>query len=116
MDKHVVEKIVKYTIKDYPEIICLTNSKGQNTKVINFISESIDTYLIEVRKNGEDIFIKLNIIIKFGVSISNITHVIINEIKKNVLEATGIMPKTVSIYIKGIKSKRIAKRDILIKG
>ncbi len=114
MDKRVIEKIVKYIINDSPEVICLTNSKGQ--AVINLISDNMDSYLVDVRKDNEDIFIRLYIIIKFGTSIKKITHRLIREIKSSVFETTGVTPKTIFIYIKGIKSKKIAKRDILIKG
>ncbi len=115
IDKRVIEKIVKYTIKDNPEVVCLTNSKGQ--AVINLISANIDSYLVDVRKSDEgNIMIRLYVILKFGVSIKHITHKMIKEIRQNMLESTGMMPQTIFIYIKGIKSRKIAKRDILIKG
>lgn len=114
MDKRIIEKIVKYIINESPEVICLTNSKGQ--AVINMISDNMDSYLVDVRRSDEDILIRCYIIIKFGASIKRITHKLIQEIKRNVFEAVGVTPKTIFIYIKGIKSKKVAKRDILIKG
>lgn len=115
LDKRVIEKIVKYTINDCHGVLCLTNSKGQATHVINLISDN-DNFLIDVTKKEEDVLIKLHIIIKFGVSIKQLTTKMIHEIKTNVYDVTGIMPKTVYVYIKGIKSKKMAKRNILIKG
>lgn len=114
IDKRVIEKIVKYTIKDNPEVVCLTNSKGQ--AVINLISANIDSYLVDVIKSDENIMVRLFIIIKFGVSIKGITYKMIKEIRQNIFDSTGVMPKAIHIHIKGIKSKKIAKRDILIKG
>lgn len=116
LDKHVVEKIVKFTTKDFPGIICLTNSKGQNRNMMNFLHKDRDSYLIEVKKSGLDIHIKLNVILKFGVSINHVSHELIKHIKDNIYKATGTLPSTVSICIKGIKSKKLAKRNIEIKG
>ncbi len=116
LDRHVIEKIVKFTTKDFPGVICLTNSKGQNRNMMNYISEDMDSYLVEVKKTGLDIHIKLNVILKFGVSINNITNELIQQIKNNIHDVTGVTPKTVSICIKGIKSKKLAKRNIVVKG
>ena len=114
INRRIIEKIVKYTIAKYPEVISLTNSKGQISNIVSRIAD--DSHLVDVTNQDTDITVKVYIIMKFGVSINNTTQKIINEIKKNIHEAINIMPDTVYIFIKGIKAKKIAKRDIVIKG
>lgn len=114
IDRKIIEKIVKYTIIEYPEVVSLTNSKGQASSIISLISE--DSHLVDISKNNTDIIVKIYIVIKFGASIKNTTYKLIDEIKNNIYSATNIMPNTVYIYIKGIKSKKIAKRHLVFKG
>lgn len=116
LDKHVIEKIVKMTTKEFPNIICITNSKGQSMNMMKFIDKDMDSHLVEVKKNQGNINIKLNVILKFGTSINTVTNKLINKIKKNVYEVTDIQLKTVTICIKGIKSRKLIKRNIIIKG
>ena len=114
INRRIVEKIVKYTIAKYPEVVSLTNSKGQVSNIVSRIADG--SHLVDVTNQDTDITVKVYIIMKFGASINNTTQKIINEIKKNIHEAINIMPDTVYIFIKGIKAKKIAKRDIVIKG
>lgn len=114
INRRIIEKIVKYTIAKYPEVISLTNSKGQISNIVSRIAD--DSHLVDVTNQDTDITVKVYIIMKFGVSINNTTQKIINEIKNNIHEAINIMPDTVYIFIKGIKAKKIAQRDIVIKG
>ena len=116
IDRHIVEKIVKYIIKDYEKNVFLTNSSGQSLKMVQFLSEDRDSHYIEVKRSGPNITIRVNVILKFGLSIKGIASEIINRVRAEVRNMTNIEVERVTICIRGIKSKKMIKRNICIEG
>lgn len=112
----VLRKITKEVISRYSEVAYIANDKGQTSNLLHIISENKEANLIQIKKLENKIEIKINIVLKFGVSISNTSSKIIAEIKKEIKDLTEIEVDSVMINIIGLKSKNIVKRDIQIKG
>lgn len=116
IDKHIIEKIVNYILKDFEKSVLLTNSSGQNLKMVRMLSENRDSHYVEVKRIGEKVEIKLHVIFIFGYSMNKIASEIIKRIRSEVFNITDIEIEKVTICIRGIKSKRITKRNIHIEG
>ncbi|MFA5527144.1 MAG: Asp23/Gls24 family envelope stress response protein [Peptostreptococcales bacterium] len=116
IDKHIIEKIVHYILKDFDKSVFLTNTSGQNLRMVRMLSQNRDSHYIEVKKMGEKVVIRFNVIFMFGYSMNKIASEIIKRIRSEVYNITDIEVEKVTIYIRGIKSKRMTKRNIYIEG
>ena len=67
---------------------------------------------IEASEEYGELCLKFYIIIKFGVSIKDLTNKIFDYVFARIKEAYGKEPGKVIIVISGIKSKKIAAREI----
>lgn len=70
---------------------------------------------VSVEFDGDEIDIEVYVILKFGLSIKRITGRFIDEIESGVALLVGKPPRNISIIVKGILSRRLAKRDIVIR-
>lgn len=112
----VLRKITREVISRFSEVVYIANEKGQSTSLLNMMSENKEVNFIQIKKAEDKIVIKINVVLKFGVSISNTSKKIIAETKKEIFNLTGIEIDSVIVNIIGLKSKNIVKRDIQIKG
>jgi uncharacterized alkaline shock family protein YloU len=60
--------------------------------------------------------IKMNIVIRFGTSISLITEQLIENIKRMVAVSTGIESCYITVIVAGMMSKHLVRRHIEVKG
>ncbi len=111
----VIAELVLYIIKKYDKQIYITNDKGKRTsKVYKTIGGSSATN-IEVTSKGEEIEVKIYIIVTFGKSIEKITDDLMENIRKSINMVVGKNPKVITIVITGTKSKKTVKRNIEVR-
>ena len=116
IDKSVIGTIVTKAVRQFNGKVLISNHKG---KVSGFVAkiggiEDVNHMEIAMGKNGLDI--RVFIVIRFGTSINKVTEQLIQMIKKNTEEITGIEANSIAIVVTGMISKQVVRRNIEVKG
>lgn len=112
----VIKRIVIESIALMNGKVKLANHKGQVAGIVAGIVGLDDTSHIIVSRSTLGLDIKLYVVIKFGTSITKITEFLIESIREKVLENAGIEASSVSIVVSGMQAKKLARRNIEVKG
>lgn len=80
-----------------------TVSRKVTESLSELIKKSIDGRGIKVVTNGDRIFIDVNVIIKYGVSINAVAESLKEGVKYKVEKFTGMIVDTVNVNIIGVK-------------
>lgn len=106
--KSCLAQLINECFKLYDDRIWLSTKKG---RIINGANSTVSFDVID--ENGE-YEIKIYTVIKFGTSISETTESILNYLENKINLAMEKGNYKLAINIVGVKSKCIAKRDLLI--
>ncbi len=109
----VIGRILENVILQFEGKVFISNHKGKISKR-NLRNGFADDMEITFKNNETDI--KVYIIINFGTSIAKVTNAIIEEAQEKIKKYTGIEVNSISLIVKGMQSKQIAKRNIEVKG
>ena len=95
----------------------IQNYKGRYTAkkpgLLNAFSSGEEDYDdIELEQTEDSVRITVYIVVRFGVSISNVAAGIIDHIYEQMEEVMGVKPAFVRVIVTGTASKTIAKRHI----
>ena len=93
------------------------NYKGKYKNVVPGLASRMNLYgeesgSIQINRSDEGIEISVCIVVRFGVSIRNITGQIIDSIYDDMEKILREKPKKVTVIVTGTLSKNIAKRHI----
>lgn len=113
---NVISNIASHVIKKNKNIIQITNYKGKTIDVMNCFNKNSDANFIDIKMINNKLTLKVYLIVRFGSSLSKLTSNLIEELKQVIFENTGIEISKVIINVKGIKSKRVDKRNIFFEG
>jgi uncharacterized alkaline shock family protein YloU len=121
IERPAAAKIIKETILKQDEVYGITNANGIRSTVSSRFAFDRDKDYIRITKDKEDgIFIEVDLILYFGVSISGVTDRLIREIRLDLAEQADIDPAQVTLHIIGLKpsgkGRKIIERDIVVKG
>ncbi|MCI8283666.1 MAG: Asp23/Gls24 family envelope stress response protein [Firmicutes bacterium] len=110
----VFARIAVETAKGYSDRIILTNQKGKPIKVGTGGRESLNFIEVVNEKNGRAVTLRVYMIVRFGVSISRLARKYADSLKSEIKVVTGIDTEKIIICVTGVKSKKIAKRELEI--
>ncbi len=121
IERPVVAKIIKEVVIKHKEVFGITNSKGHMSSFLSKFTFDKDADFIKIKKEKDGgIHININLILYFGESISLVTKSIIDESRKELKEILDLEPGSITIHIVGLKigmkSKKVIKRNIEVKG
>lgn len=93
-----------------------------STKRGKIIPESSRSYLsdvasvIDVYKDDDDRFLNLDIyvVIKFGAGIKKVVECLCSHMANAMMERQGAMPVHMNVYVTGVKSRQVARRNLLV--
>ncbi len=117
IDRAVVGKIIAEAVAQFNGKVLISNHKG---KVVSSFAAKIgvmdDTSFMEIisGKNGLDI--RFFILIRFGSSINRVTEQLIETVKKNTEEITGLEVNSIAVVVTGMVSKQTVRRNIEVRG
>jgi len=113
--KNVIGKIVLDVVAEYRGKVLISNHKGKFTGIVGRLSgvDEISNMEILFDKDGVP-DIKIYVIIRFGTSITKVTHSLIEKIQKKIYTLIERDPASISVVVAGTISKNIAKRNIEI--
>lgn len=118
-EKPVAAHIVRKAVLRFRANALLTDPKMKTISLGQGGSpDSNSDYVKIVRKAEDEYSVSVNIVIRFGTSISRVTNEIITAIRKDLKEYMDFEPAEVIVRIVGVKSrsKPVIKRNIVIKG
>lgn len=121
IERPAAAKIIKETILKHSEVYGITNANGIRSSFMSRFAFDRDKNYIRITKDKEEgIRIEVDLILRFGISISGITERLIREIREELKEQADIEPEEIALRVIGLKpsakSRKILERDILIKG
>lgn len=114
--KGVIGNIVMDVVDSFDGKVILSNSKGRIHKLAYKLGTKEEANNIEVEINGDGIDVRIYVILRFGISIKNITHNLIDEIRSEIKQASGLTAENISIVVTGMMSKKVAPRNIEVTG
>lgn len=114
IEKGVIGSIVTDILDRQDGKVWISNHKGRILGRMARISGIDPVDYMEISMDGEELQIKIYLILRFGMSIRTISQQLIDEIKEAVLTHTGITSH-ITIVINGLLSKQVAKRNIEIR-
>lgn len=117
IDKPVIGKIIAEAVGQFKGKVFISNHKG---KVISGLAAKIgvldDTGSMEINHGINGLDIRFYILIRFGSSINHVTEQLIETIKKNTEEITGLEVNSIAVVVTGMISKHTVRRNIEIRG
>jgi uncharacterized alkaline shock family protein YloU len=117
IDKAVVGKIMAEAVAEFKGRVLISTHKGR--PVSGFAArigmmDDVSSMEINLGKNGLDI--RFYILIRFGTSINRVTEQLIETIKKNTEEITGLDVNSIAVVVTGMVSKQTVRRNIEVRG
>lgn len=114
ISKAVIGDVIKDALADFHKSVYLVNRKGAGMGSFGWPYRPGAGNLIEVSAK-ERIHITVYVIIRFGVSIEAMTEKMSAAMRGALADKLELEPDSLIIHILGVKSKDIAKRNIMIK-
>lgn len=117
IDKAVIGKIMAEAVREFKGRVLISTHKGK--PVSGFAAkigmmDDVSSMDINLGKNGLDI--RFFILIRFGTSINRVTEQLIETIKKNTEEITGLEVNSIAVVVTGMISKQTVRRNIEVRG
>ena len=102
IDKEVIKKIVSYSSKQCYGLVGMA-SKNKSTGIVELLSffDSGKGINIEIKNNL--IYIELFVIIQYGTKVSVVAENMIDRIKYDVENQTGLKVKKISVNVQGVR-------------
>lgn len=117
IEKTVIGKIIAEAVAKFNGKVLISNHKGK--AISGFAArigmmDDISSMEIVLGKTGLDI--RFYILIRFGTSINRVTEQLIETIKYNTEEITGIEVNSIALVVTGMISKQTVRRNIEVRG
>lgn len=117
IEEAVICQIIEETISDcYANKVWISDRKGQASSFVMMIGAKDVTDDIEMYLENGQLFLKLYVILRFGLSIKQVTGELIQSLKEIIRENTAIPVKEITIVVTGVMSRQVARRNIKIRG
>lgn len=117
IDKPVVGKIIGEAVGQFKGKVLISNHKG---KVVSGFAAKLgmmdDINFMEINLGKDGLDIRFFILIRFGTSINRVTEQLIETIKKNTEEITGLEVDSIAVVVTGMISKHTVRRNIEVRG
>lgn len=114
--KSAIAEVVLRAIEEYEHKVFLTNSKGRPLGLASRIGIVNETDYVEVSGEDANVKIKIYVMLRFGTSITEMTELLIENIRSEMVAIIGAEPRLVTVVVTGMISKHIAKRHIKVEG
>lgn len=106
ISQSVFGKIVTEAAEPFGNRLQLCNAKGKS------VSSSDSGSFLEISEENGRPVLKVYVLIRFGAGITRITKGMIETIGERTEALLGVSPESISVIVKGVFSKNVAKRNI----
>ena len=117
IDDSVICQIIEETVEvEFKGRVWISNKKSQVSSFMTKFGGRNVTDDIEMYLERGQVYVKMYIIIKFGLSIKGTTDELIQRLKETIEEKSLMPVKEVTLVVNGVMAKHVAKRNIEIRG
>lgn len=116
IDKAVIGKIILQAVEQFKGKVLISNHKGKVSGITVKFGGTDDINYMDITLGSKGLDIRFYIVIRFGTSINKVTEQLIQTIKRDVEEFTGLEANSIAIVITGMVSRQLSKRNIVVKG
>lgn len=116
IDKAVVGRIILEAVEQFKGKALISNHRGKVSGFAAKFGGLDDANSMEINYGKKGLDIRFYILIRFGTSINRVTELLIETIKKNTEEITGLEVNSIAIIVTGVVSKQMARRNIEVRG
>ncbi len=102
----VFGRIAAEAAKPFGNRLQFCNARGKA------VSSSDNGSFLEISEENGRPIIKVYVLIRFGAGITRITNGMIERIGEQTETLLGVSPESISVIVKGVFSKNVAKRNI----
>lgn len=96
-----IERFVSHTAMDCYGFVSFA-SKNLADSVIGFLKFGTNVKGVNVRSNGDRIFIDMSIIVRYGISIKAVVEALKESVKYKVERFTGMIVDTINVSVMGV--------------
>ena len=114
MDSNVFSMITLETALAREEIYAVTNARGKRIRTRGTGRENLGFIEIDYTEKDEEIDLRVYVILNFGKSIRTVAKEFGREVRKNISEITGISVRNLTMVVTGVRSRKIARRELEI--
>lgn len=116
IDKAVIGRIVTEAVNQFEGRVMISNHKGKVSGLVAKIGGIDDVNNMEINLGNNGLDIRFFIVIRFGTSINRVTELLIENIKKNIEDFTGVEANSIAVVVTGMVSKHVVRRNIEVRG
>lgn len=114
-DANVFGMIALETALTREEIYAVTNARGKIIRPRATGRENIGFIEVEPTERENEIDLKIYVILNFGKSISAVAGEFGRAVRENVRTVTGMSVRNLTMMVTGVKSRKIARRELEIR-
>lgn len=117
INESVICQIIEETVQsEFAGRVWISSKKGPASSLMTKLGAKDATDDIEMYLENGQVYLKMFVILKFGVSIKNTTAQLISRLKEAIAENAAMPVKEITLIVNGVVSRQIARRNIEIKG
>lgn len=117
INESVICQIIEETVQsEFAGRVWISSKKSPASSLMTKLGAKDATDDIEMYLENGQVYLKMFVILKFGVSIKNTTAQLISRLKEAIAENAAMPVKEITLIVNGVVSKQIARRNIEIKG
>lgn len=117
ISESVICQIIEETVQsEFAGRVWISNKKSQVSSFMTMLGAKEVTDDIEMYLENGQIYLKMFVILKFGISIKKTTSELIQRLKETIEENASMPVKEITLVVNGVMSKQVARRNIEIKG
>lgn len=117
ISESVICQIIEETVQsEFAGRVWISNKKSQVSSFMTMLGAKEVTDDIEMYLENGQIYLKMFVILKFGISIKQTTSELIQRLKETIEENASMPVKEITLVVNGVMSKQVARRNIEIKG
>lgn len=84
-------------------VVGMTSQQKMSDGIAQLLGKDVAKKGVKIEANGDEISVKLYIIVQYGIQIVATVNEIINTVKYNLEKATGLTVKNVDVVVSGIR-------------
>lgn len=109
--RNILTELILEAVSEMDGLVLVSNKKGKLQSMNSrFGGDAADS--IEIDSEGDGLVILLNVVMRFGHSMQQLSDQLSGKISKRLRKVTGDAPLSVILHVTGTLSKRIALRDL----
>ena len=114
MDSNVFSMIALETALRREEIFAVTNARGKRIRTRGTGRENLGFIEVGFTEKDDEIDLRIYVILNFGKSIRTVAKEFGREVRESIREITGISVRNLTMVVTGVKSRKIARRELEI--